>query len=212
MGFRQLYQDPSCVFAFPLSNQPLQEARDRHVVTGNPTVERSPWGNALVFDGINDYVTLGADWDYPLRFDSGSQDFSIVMWVRRTSDTADIYTLIDKRDGNNDGWLVRINPNYQIYSSVNDTDVSGPIPPSATLDWRCIVFAVDRSGNGLTYVDGVPRTPVAMSGIAIATTTAVRIGAESYGAAANRFSGAMAGVGIFNRVLSATEAGDLAGV
>lgn len=180
----------------------LEDIRGRYTVTGAPTIVDSPYGHALRFDGTNDYITLAPEEEYALRFDSGAQDFSVVAWVR-TAVLGAHQTIIDKRDGNADGWLLwlRISdvPSFILDSRI----VSGPTTITDAL-WHCVAVVVDRSGNALVYLDGVPGTGVAMAGDVMATTTAPRIGAYSFGAT-NKWNGDIYAVAVYDRILTAAE-------
>ena len=199
------------VWAYSLGD--LADVRARHAVTGAPTIVRSPWsGRAMRFDGANDYVTLTAQ-EYPLRFDAGTQDFSVVAWVRITAQ-GDM-TIIDKRDGADDGWL--------LYTWIDGGDCGAgfSIDPDfayntdnllVTDQWHCIAATIDRSTLITVYVDGVPGTnTVDPAGEVMATTTAPRIGAQSFDAAA-KFSGDIDAIAVWDRILSLAEVQQLAGV
>ena len=207
MGLRR-YISVGARFAFPLDNQPLQEARERHVVTGNPTEGIGPWGPYLTFDGAADYLTLGASWEDQLRFDLGTQDFSLVVWFRLDAVGA-VQTLFDKRDGDNDGYVFFVDASDNLQFSLDAIDVSG----TATLvvsTWYCGIITIDRSGNGQLYLNGVTDgAAVAIGGEVMATTTAPRIGAES-AAAANYLEGAVAGIVVADRVYSPEECAGIA--
>jgi len=182
------------------------------VVTGNPTVEAGPWGNALVLDGATDYVTLGAAWEDQLRFNAGTQDFSIVAWVRLSA-LADA-TIFDKRDGADDGWLL------YTWTDGGDCGVGfGLDHDYAYVDevlfeanrWYCVGASVDRSTLMTAYMNGVAGANTHNpAGEVMATTTAPRIGAQSFDGDV-KFSGAIAGVVLFNRILTPAEHLALAG-
>jgi hypothetical protein len=193
------------IFAWPLDNQPLQEARDRHVVTGAPTAGGiGPYGPFLTFDGAADYITLGAAYEDQLRFDSGTQDFSVVAWVRRDAAAlATIGYVIDKRDGAGDGWRFRVDQFGNVQFSVNFTGGLGPATIQDTL-WHSVIGVVDRSVNITVYLDGIAGTPAAAAGIAMATTTAPTIGAQSY-VGGSLWNGDIAGVFAIPQILSAAE-------
>ncbi len=203
-SLRRYISSGGATFAWPLSAEPLQEARDRHVVTGAPGVCNSPYGRALSLDGAADYVTLGASWEDQTRFDAGTLDFSIVTWIRRGV-TGTTHTIFDKRDADNDGWELLIFSNDQIIFSLGVTDASTGPNSFTSLDWTCLIATVDRDTAMTIYVNGqqVGTTPNP-GGAAMATTTIPRIGAHSFNAI-NNFQGDIAGIVIFPRVLSPAE-------
>ena len=201
MKIRRYHVDPSCVFAESFGD--LEYVRNRHTVTGNPTICNSPWGKAMVFDGTNDYVTFDSACESALRFDSGSQDFSIVMYLKPTA--IDNYILC-KWDGVEDGWMLYshsdsgigflINHDYS-YTAEN-TFVAG--------GWYCVVVSVVRASSVTPYINGV-NTGVILdpAGEAMSTTANVRVG-DSTAGVSGKFAGAVYGMIAFNRALSATEA------
>ncbi len=203
MGLERLFNDPTCVFAYPRGNEPLQEARDFHTVVGAPTVEAGPWGPGLLFDGATDHVIVNAAWEDSLRFNSGAQDFSIVAWIRLDSFGAQ-QTVICKLDGAADGWCLFI---VAIVGTVG-FGVNNIYPLAASgitdLNWHMVAATIDRSGNAIVYLDGVPGTPMAIGGEVMTTTSLPYIAARSYDLA-NKVDGAIAGIGILNRILSPEE-------
>lgn len=201
-SLRRYFQLPGVVWCWPLSNQPLQEARDRHTVTGAPTVARGPWGPGLSFDGANDYVTLGAAWEDQLRFDSGAQDFSVVAWVRRGATAAD-HTILSKEDAVDDGWILRFTSADAVQFKLNATSAGATGTLTDAL-WHTVIATVDRSTGLLVYLDGVPGGGVALAGPAMATTTAPRIGARAHDAS-DKYEGDIAGLAVVNYLLSAAE-------
>ena len=206
MGSLRRYDAVGAVFSWPKTAQPLQEARDRHVVSGAPGVCDSPYGRALSFDGAADYITLGAAHEDLLRFDSGTQDFSVVAWVRRAV-TGVTGVVFDKRDGATDGYFLYVRDTDIPFFYVNAAGITGPAV--ADTEWHCLIAVVDRSASITMYTDGIPGGSTAIAGPAMATTTAPRIGAKSFDGA-SKFNGDIAGVLVFPRVLSAVECLDIA--
>lgn len=207
MSLRRYFQQPSCVFAWPLTGHPLQEARDRHAVTGNPTQGRGPYNNHVGLDGANDYITLGSCWEIPLRFDSGSQDFSVVAWVRRAVTGAD-HAIISKMDAWGDGWHFRFSATDRLQFFVNGAVDFSDVTITDT-NWHNVAGVVDRSASIQVYLDGVAASaPTVIAGPAMATTIVPRIGASSWNAG-QKFQGDIAGIVIINRILSPEEAWDI---
>jgi len=156
-------------------------------------------GVALNFPGSNDYINVSDSSE--LRFDSATQDFSMFAVVQSNVGVPDD-VIIDKRDANDDGWVLRT-VSGAVWLSVNGIDVKGTIDIG---DGNChFVGAVaDRSGNGQVYIDGVADgAPVDVSGQAMSTSVDIRIGRSTIGA--NEWNGLMEIVYIYNRILSASE-------
>ena len=205
------YTAVGATFAWPLNGGILlQEARDRHVVTGNPVVEHCQWGNALGMNegGTNDYITLGGSWEDQLRFDAGTLDFSIASWIRSTKEGFE--EIIDKRDGLNDGWELSVQASGVPLFRLNALTCTGPAGSVFDDLWHSIIVTVDRSADMYVYVDGAPGGADAVGGAVMATTATPRIGCCSYAALTNLFEGAVAGIVIFPRVLSAAECAGMA--
>ena len=203
MNVRRFLQ-AGAVWGWPQLGDPLTEARARYTVTGAPTIVESPWGLAMSFDGTNDYVTLKDSEEFLLRFDNGTQDFSIAAWVR--TDTAGTQFIFDKRDGNGDGWLFFQDASSFISLILDNVTVVGATEINDGL-WHSVIASIDRSGNGQMYLDGVPDgAAVAINGNVMATTVLPRIGARSFTAAVTHWTGDLAGMVIWDRTLAAEEA------
>ena len=162
----------------------------------------------MSFDGTNDYVTLRDSEEYPLRFNSGAQDFSVVAWFRRGESGAN-HIIIDKRDASGDGWVFFVAGNDRVYGILDGIDCYGAVGAVNDGLWHCAVWAVDRSANMLIYVDGVEGAGFAVGAEVMATTTVPRIGAQSFDAD-NKFIGDIAGIVVWNRILTADECAALA--
>ncbi len=100
---RRFLQDRSCVFAESFGD--INYIRNKHTVRGAPGICDSPWGKAMVLDGINDDVTLNSVYEEPLRFDSGAQDFSVVLFTR--PDSTDQYIMSKRMGFQTDGFYIR---------------------------------------------------------------------------------------------------------
>lgn len=168
---------------------------DTHSVPGK-------FGPALDFDGTNDYVQI-PDTE-ALRFDSGSQDFSVFAWIRFTGDpTAAIQTIVGKRDANNDGWWFS-SINGTLRMSIDAIDISSSTQITDN-DWHFVGATITRAGNGQLYLDGLPDgSPVAISGEVMSTTTDMRFGINAYSFTFD-FQGEMDQVLIYDRVLNPSE-------
>ena len=175
---------------------------------GAPTAELGPWGNATVFGGAADYITLGAHEGFKTRFDSATQDFSIAAWCRRGA-TGAIQTIFSVEDGADDGYIFRFLASDVAQIKVNAASAGSPAVADA--EWHCVVGVVDRSASLLVYLDGTPGAGVAIAGPAMATTATPRIGVRFYDTS-GYYNGGIAGVCVWDRVLSAAECAGLAGV
>jgi hypothetical protein len=116
-----------------------------------------------------------------------------------------IETVLDKRDGNDDGWRVVL-VNGRAWISVDAIDVISAKADEITdtTTWHHIVAVVDRDGNGQMYIDGVASGPaVAISSEVMSITAALHIAKDLVGS--NHFTGGIDNVMIYDKALSPAE-------
>ena len=174
-------------------------------------------GQALSFDGINDYVRVAND--NSLNFGTG--DFSICAWINTNSDTARqsiIVKGIPLNGTTNAGYLVSYRgdmANDPIFFTINDDDASGAViikynTSGIANSWVHICCVADRDGNGSIYVNGELKASSSIAGI----TTDVSINADlaigqtlsGGGPIAGRyFNGLIDEVRIYNEALTQDE-------
>jgi Concanavalin A-like lectin/glucanases superfamily len=156
------------------------------------------YGGALSFDGVNDWVTVN---------DSNSLDINrmtLEAWVR-PSGVSDWRTVLLKEQP---GQLV-----YALYGSTDNGRPSGHVfttgdvalrGPSvlAANTWSHLAFTWDGA-NTRMYVNGTQVASAALTGNAVTSTGALRIGGNSVWN--EWFSGQIDDVRIYNRALTATE-------
>ena len=159
--------------------------------------------SAFGADGDDDYTTVSDNAN--LRFNTSTQDFSVFAWVKRASATSDDY-IVSKEEAADDGWVILIDAtNDLVTCSVNSTDVSSSSAITDT-NWHHVGCTVDREGNGQVYIDGKANgSAVSTSGITMATTGAMSIGARGYTLAGTYFDGLIDDVKIFNYALTAQQ-------
>lgn len=153
---------------------------------------------SLAFDGTDDYVSV-SDAAH-LRFDSGSQDFSLFAWVKRNASGATHY-IVSKEDADNDGYRLQFDSGNTVTCSIDAIDITSTTTITDT-NWHHLGCVIDRDGDGQVYIDGLPDgSPAAISSEAMATTTALRFGSRSY-SAASYLNGLLDDVRIYNYALS----------
>jgi hypothetical protein len=101
-------------------------------------------GGSIVFDGVDDYITLGD------ILDAGSGDYTFQTWSRSTFTNSVNKMIMDKRDGINrillystsiTGYVIAgIGDGSQIFIAIDDVNHRDGV-------WRNHVFTVSRSSN-----------------------------------------------------------------
>ncbi len=142
--------------------------------------------------------------DPSIRYDSSTASFSLSAWVKRGS-TGSAQNIISKEDADNDGWRLQFDAGNTITCSVNATDITSTATVTDITSWHHIVCSVDRAGSGYIYLDGKLVTAATVtSGITMATTSDMLIGARSY-TPANYFAGLIDDVKIYSFPLTADD-------
>jgi glucose/arabinose dehydrogenase len=164
-----------------------------------PARTAGKFGNALSFDGVNDWVTVN---------DANSLDLTNRMtleaWVRPTG-LGDWRTVLLKE---RPGHLA-----YALYGSTDNGRPAGHVftnadialrGPSALVanTWSHLAFTYDGATTRL-YVNGTQVATAALTGNALTSSSPLRIGGNSVWG--EWFSGAIDEVRIYNRALTATE-------
>ena len=143
-------------------------------------------GNAVLFDGTDDYIIMGN----VLNVTTG--DFSVAGWFKTTGTGNQV--ILGKRDGGVVGWQVSVNSSNVVLAldDGGSVAVTGSTVVSDN-EWHHVVFITDRT-TGYIYLDGqfeVSGSVAAVNGTltnAIATT----IGCKVSGAGTqNHFDGAL---------------------
>ncbi|MFZ2187077.1 MAG: fused MFS/spermidine synthase [Candidatus Moraniibacteriota bacterium] len=164
-------------------------------------------GQALNFDGTNDYVNAGA----PSVLNSLG-DYTISAWIK-TSSAANYLVVASKWNQSSSGYMLMIDSlgKPEFWSEGLPSSTNYTITGSTAVNdgkWHYIVGKRDGATIYL-YVDGASAaTPVAASTETITTTTPQLIGAYWNGAGTPSvwfFSGTIDDVRIYSRALSAVE-------
>jgi hypothetical protein len=200
-------------------------ATDRGSGGNNGTLTNGPvrvtgiTGQAIDFDGADDYVTVtdNAALDF-----NDTADFSLSVWFNReTSDTTD--TIIAKRNGTattDQGYILYIDAStdkvvFEVCDAVSACDEYQLASTSTftSIGWNHVAVVWDQDAAGTTklYVNGVDDSAAATGTIGnigdLSTTLAFRIGAESDGG--EPFNGKIDEARLYNRTLAATEISNL---
>ena len=193
------------VYLRSMSGVGYQFRLDNAQITLGPIWTSGKFGNALEFDGIDDYVKV----DHATNLQFGLGDFSLEAWFK-SSDTTTDKTII-RKDGNGYYYFtLRSSGELQIvvYKSPNDATV-GYDADYNDGEWHHAVAVADRDENLHLYVDdsevGTP-APMGLVGN-INPTNPLYIGARS--PTQQFFNGTIDEVRIFSRALSPEEISSL---
>jgi hypothetical protein len=160
-------------------------------------------GNALDFDGTDDYVKVGN----VLNFGTGS--FTASVWTKVGATINTKVVMAKKANGLSEtsGWRITLNNFEDLEVNIGNgsagVTVNVPIGDTA---FHHLAMVVDRSDNKLrTYVDGVEASAAAnISAVgSVSNTTSFNIG--NMGNLNSPFKGQIDDVRIYNRALDATE-------
>ncbi len=173
----------------------------------SPTVVAGAVGNALSFDGVNDYVVVPSS----AAINAGTGDFSVAAWIKTT--TTGLQVFIDKRSS------VPVGYEFLVYNGRLSVQLADPTdysiyhsPAAAPLindgQWHYVAMSVDRdNAQGLKlYTDGqVSATfdPRGRSG-SLSSDANLLIGGHALGSGSH-FAGSVDEVDFYSRALAASE-------
>jgi hypothetical protein len=163
-------------------------------------------GPAYWFDGVDDYVNI-IDNDDIVTDDSMSFSFLISSAVDGSWDT-----LLDRRDADNDGFVISLYSDGQIWAQYNDIDTKTTNCNLVAGTLSIITVVVDVTDTMKIFQNGVEcicsgQTSIAGETIDVATTN-LPLGKSFNGF--KFFSGSMYEIRSFNMALDPTDATDLA--
>jgi hypothetical protein len=179
------------------------------VITGslvNGPTFNSANGGSIVFDGVNDYITLGTQ-------DLISTDFTINLWFNATTNTTKEHFIISLGYSNNPSFLITQDTQnngesfFQAYYSVNGVvtgrSISTSTYPNTSIINLCFVR---QNGVNTPYINGVPQTArIFNESVSLLSSTYVLGWAIPRNKASAYFQGNMYCASIYNRALSASE-------
>ncbi|MFO7668650.1 MAG: LamG-like jellyroll fold domain-containing protein [Bacteroidales bacterium] len=166
---------------------------DAVTISSAPSQVDGKVGKAQSFNGTSDYISIS---DHP-DFDwSGTQSFTIEMWVKLNSIATDnnmVFIGRDETEGNIHWWIGAEKntgkSTFVLYDSENSTNTS--YGPSLSIDtWYHLVAVRDaESGNNLFYVNNtlVDSDSVDYSNGSFETDATIDIGVLNYNGQTNRF-------------------------
>ena len=180
-------------------------------LTNGPTPDRGIIGQAMRFDGSDDYVSVADD----ASLDFGAvTDFSASVWIKYTSSATDYTGIVVKAESISswNGWqLVLVGDNIaaEIGDGSSVIGVSQGLQGSTNLsdgNWHFLTLVAERATNYVRlYVDGVQEASVSNSvfGNDNDNTASVLVGTER--TSVLFFDGLIDNVRIYNKALSVDE-------
>ena len=167
-------------------------------LTNGPTWTPGVYGQALSFDGTNDYVSI------PATLDVAALPFTLSLWVAPANYT-DYGTLIAKRTTYNAAnmrfglLLDQGTGRVRLQSNISDLTFTYS-PPLSSWTHLAIVF---NTGNTQLYVNGVLQQSLGALTLGSGATAQMRLGNAPDGP--DQYAGKLDEVRVYNRALSASE-------
>jgi len=181
-------------------------------LTNGPVRTLGKIGQALDFDGSNDYVGMGDPTSGILDF-SDTQSFTISVWSYRTGPNTIAQRLVAKNQTgaaqNGYRLIYETDDKYtmRVDDSVNGVQVTSSAMNTLNI-WHHVVGVIDRANQILRlYVDGVENgTPLDISAVgSLANALNFDIGVASNLTAGSFVVGKIDDVRVYNRVLTSDE-------
>jgi hypothetical protein len=140
----------------------------------------------------------------------GTSDFTISLWIKPDTVTADNYFMGQYTDSNN-RWYIRVRGTnsaiqfYSLNSSSQVINLEGGTPVANK--WNHIAITADRDGNSKLYVNSVLSDTEGTSTASLTFTGNLEIGA--FRLFSGYFDGTIDELGIFSSALSSDQVGEL---
>ena len=177
------------------------------VLTNGPVPTIGRIGQALEFDGDDDFVNVSA----ATSIDDLNNELTIAAWIRPDTVGATIFGgIATKNTGSNTGsWLLRQNSDgvhfHFVYSGVDLFD-SLTVAALSVETWSHVVVVwTDSSDDAVFYIDGAltsSNTPFTTGSPETDSTVDLRLGIANFGEV---FDGRIDDIRIYNRALSPEE-------
>ena len=183
----------------------------------NGTIYGATWtqgryGNALSFDGVDDYVDFGTAPSL-----SGTTDFSVVFWLKSTF-TGGGYIIAQRAPGYDGEWMVNLGGNHdnsvlrpgKIYFMIYNYGFQWEIWSTRVVNdgqWHKVV-ALRQGENGYIYIDGNLNVQATGPIKSLNNTFNIAIGIDLWDRN-QQLQGIVDEVFIFTRALTSTEITDL---
>ncbi len=149
--------------------------------------------HSVDFDGVDDFIQLGEPISYTQH--------TISTWVKVTN-SGSSKTIIDARDGNDDGIRIFSSSAEVLTYQLNTSDITSGSALSVD-EWHHIVATYDGTTQKL-YIDGL-LVDSATTTQEVSVTTNAKIGARNFDDRAVEFLGKIDELAIYDRALTAAE-------
>lgn len=178
-------------------------------------------GVAGPFTGALGVTFDGTDWataPYTAALDLGTADFSIVLWIKRATQTAHDEWLLQRSPDGFDvlelsHWWEDEDKFGMRFTNAGETDTAWPLSTGTyALDdgsWHMIAMTADRDGNATFYVDNVVDGTTDISSYVHELDGSYTLYIARRGVAGHEWDGTMSRLAIFDSLLTAGEIDDL---
>jgi len=178
-------------------------------LTNGPQTVLGKLGQALSFDGVNDYVQIYTTGGAPSGLIFQTAPFSVSFWIKspNNSDWHSDFLISSRR---NYGYTFQHRSDGSLRWLLNDAGGADTLDSSTNPfdnQWHHVVGLRDGTSLRL-YIDNVAQTPVTDNGRDVydeSTPPALRFGVDGTAIPANFHGGLIDEVRIYNRALSAQE-------
>ena len=174
-------------------------------LVGGPTFTTGKIGQALSFDGVDDFVQS-------TNVLSVGDVFTVSMWFKRGSLTPASYHTLWSSGKNGPVITLDLSNSdaVQLHGHSLGTLTTSTITISETTTWHHLVVAKNGSASTKMYIDGVDRTGTVANATMLATTHKPAIGMDlsqdtDNPTASSYFNGPIDDVRIYNRTLTRDE-------
>ena len=173
-------------------------------LTNGPVWTAGKYGNGLLFDGINDYVSVANS----SAINLGTSDFTIAGWVKRQA-TGTEHNILSKTatnawvSGGKEFFISRTDNTlaFNGFGTGSEVHSTGTITNDGLWHYVTVTFT-DSSNTVRFYIDGVASGTGTLNLPADVPSHIIKIGSNPGGAFMN---GALDELRIFNRALSQSE-------
>lgn len=141
----------------------------------------------MAFDGVDDYITFGDNYDY-----AATADFDVSVWIKWNGGAGTILSKMSASGGN--GWQIYIDSSGYVKGSRSDGTTTGTVTasqPITTGDWHLVAFSYWGGGTTLyMLVDDQAYTAAASAQSLPGNTANLTVGRDAYGSS-GYFNGSM---------------------